>query len=226
MAHRVDGRKLGRPTDHRARDVPQPGVGPSAHEKIITTEAKAKEVRGLAERMITLGKRGDLHARRQALALRLRQARCREGVRRARPALLEPPGWLHADHQAGTAPRRRRQHGAARAAGGGERSHPPGADLHLDTGKHHGRRFALLLEYDGAGVRGFPVSEKRTDGAGRAGAGPWQFNRRTYTGSDGRAHRRRGTRTGPGGRVYNGSTAPRSDDREGRSTLSWRTTSR
>jgi large subunit ribosomal protein L17 len=37
------------------------------HEKIITTEAKAKEVRGLAERVITLGKRGDLHSRRQAL---------------------------------------------------------------------------------------------------------------------------------------------------------------
>jgi len=38
------------------------------YEKIITTEAKAKEVRGLAEKMITLGKRGELHARRQALS--------------------------------------------------------------------------------------------------------------------------------------------------------------
>ncbi len=38
------------------------------HEKIITTEAKAKEVRGLAEHMITLGKAGDLHSRRQALS--------------------------------------------------------------------------------------------------------------------------------------------------------------
>jgi large subunit ribosomal protein L17 len=37
------------------------------YEKIITTEAKAREVRGFAERMITLGKRGDLHARRRAL---------------------------------------------------------------------------------------------------------------------------------------------------------------
>jgi large subunit ribosomal protein L17 len=37
------------------------------HERIITTEAKAREVKGLAEKMITLGKRGDLHARRQAL---------------------------------------------------------------------------------------------------------------------------------------------------------------
>ena len=38
------------------------------YEKIITTEAKAKEVRGLAENMITLGKRGELHPRRQALS--------------------------------------------------------------------------------------------------------------------------------------------------------------
>ena len=38
------------------------------HERIRTTEAKAKEVRGMAEKMVTLGKRGDLHARRQALA--------------------------------------------------------------------------------------------------------------------------------------------------------------
>ena len=38
------------------------------HEKIRTTEAKAKEARGMAEQIITLGKRGDLHARRQALA--------------------------------------------------------------------------------------------------------------------------------------------------------------
>jgi large subunit ribosomal protein L17 len=37
------------------------------HERIITTEAKAREVKGLADKMITLGKRGDLHARRRAL---------------------------------------------------------------------------------------------------------------------------------------------------------------
>jgi len=38
------------------------------HEKIITTDAKAKELRGVADKMITLGKRGTLHARRQALS--------------------------------------------------------------------------------------------------------------------------------------------------------------
>ena len=67
MAHRVDGRKLGRPTDHRLALFRNLVTDLLRHEKIITTEAKAKEVRGLAERVITLGKRGDLHSRRQAL---------------------------------------------------------------------------------------------------------------------------------------------------------------
>ena len=67
MAHRIDGRKLGRPTDHRLALFRNLVTDLLQHEKIITTEAKAKEVRGLAEKVITLGKRGDLHSRRQAL---------------------------------------------------------------------------------------------------------------------------------------------------------------
>jgi large subunit ribosomal protein L17 len=67
MAHRIDGRKLGRATDHRLALFRNLVTDLLKHERIITTEAKAREVRGLAEKMITLGKRGDLHARRQAL---------------------------------------------------------------------------------------------------------------------------------------------------------------
>jgi large subunit ribosomal protein L17 len=67
MAHRVDGRKLGRATDHRLALFRNLVTDLLKHERIITTEAKAREVRGLTEKMITLGKRGDLHARRQAL---------------------------------------------------------------------------------------------------------------------------------------------------------------
>ncbi len=67
MAHRIDGRKLGRATDHRLALFRNLVTDLLKHEKIITTEAKAREVKGLAEKMITLGKRGDLHARRQAL---------------------------------------------------------------------------------------------------------------------------------------------------------------
>jgi large subunit ribosomal protein L17 len=68
MAHRVAHRKLGRATDHRLALFRNQVTDLLRNEKLITTEAKAKEVRGFAERMITLGKRGDLHARRQALA--------------------------------------------------------------------------------------------------------------------------------------------------------------
>jgi large subunit ribosomal protein L17 len=69
MAHRIDGRKLGRPTDHRLALFRNLVTDLLRYEKIITTEAKAKEVRGLAEKVITWGKRGDLHARRQALRI-------------------------------------------------------------------------------------------------------------------------------------------------------------
>ncbi len=67
MAHRIDGRKLGRPTDHRLAMFRNLVTDLLRYEKVITTEAKAKEVRGLTEKMITLGKRGDLAARRLAL---------------------------------------------------------------------------------------------------------------------------------------------------------------
>ena len=69
MAHRIAGRKLGRATDHRLALFRNLVTDLLRYEKIITTEAKAKEVRGLAEKVITWGKRGDLHARRQALRI-------------------------------------------------------------------------------------------------------------------------------------------------------------
>ncbi len=68
MRHRVAGRKLGRPTDHRLALYRNLAMDLLRYERIRTTEAKAKEVRRLAEEMITVAKRGDLHARRQALA--------------------------------------------------------------------------------------------------------------------------------------------------------------
>lgn len=68
MRHRVAGRKLGRPTGHRVSMYRNLVTDLLRYEKLVTTEAKAKEVRGMAERIITLGKDGDLHARRRALA--------------------------------------------------------------------------------------------------------------------------------------------------------------
>ena len=68
MRHKVAGRKLGRPTGHRRALYRNLVTDLLNHEKIVTTEAKAKEVRGLAEKMITLGKEGGLHCRRRALS--------------------------------------------------------------------------------------------------------------------------------------------------------------
>ena len=66
MRHRLAGRHLGRPTDHRLSLYRNLVTDLLRYERITTTEAKAKEIRPMAEKMITLGKRGDLHARRQA----------------------------------------------------------------------------------------------------------------------------------------------------------------
>ena len=68
MRHRVAGRKLGRTTDHRRALYRNLVTDLLKYEKIITTEAKAKEVCGLAEKMITLGKKSGLHSYRQALS--------------------------------------------------------------------------------------------------------------------------------------------------------------
>ena len=67
MRHRARSRKLGRTSAHRKAMYRNMVTSLLEHERIETTDAKAKEVRRIAERMITLGKRGDLHARRRAL---------------------------------------------------------------------------------------------------------------------------------------------------------------
>lgn len=59
-------RKLGRATDARMALLRNLATDLIIHERLETTEAKAKDLRSVVEKMITLGKRGDLHARRQA----------------------------------------------------------------------------------------------------------------------------------------------------------------
>jgi len=69
MRHRVAGRKFGMTTSHRLAMLRNMTTSLFLHERIRTTDGRAKELRRLAEKMITLGKRGDLHARRQAAAV-------------------------------------------------------------------------------------------------------------------------------------------------------------
>jgi len=69
MRHKIAGRKLSRATDHRMALYRNLVTDLLRYEKIVTTEAKAKEARSLAEKMITLGRKGGLPARRQALVV-------------------------------------------------------------------------------------------------------------------------------------------------------------
>ncbi len=69
MRHRKSGTHLGRTSAHRKAMFRNMVTSLLEKERIETTDAKAKQIRRLADRMITLGKRGDLHARRQALSV-------------------------------------------------------------------------------------------------------------------------------------------------------------
>ena len=66
MRHRLAGRGLGRSSSHRKALLRNQVRELIEHERIVTTEAKAKELRPLVEKMITLGRRSGLHARRRA----------------------------------------------------------------------------------------------------------------------------------------------------------------
>ena len=67
MRHQLSGRKLGRPTGHRLLMLRTMATDLLRNERMETTDAKAKEVRKMAEKIITLGKKGSLHHRRQSL---------------------------------------------------------------------------------------------------------------------------------------------------------------
>src|SRR5262245_65842237 len=92
MRHRRSGKKLGRDSAHRKSLYSNLAGALIEHGRIQTTEAKAKAVKPFAEKMITLGKRGDLHARRQALS----ELRSQDVVHRlfadVAPRFAERPG--------------------------------------------------------------------------------------------------------------------------------------
>ena len=69
MRHRVSGRKLGRRTEHREAMLQGIVAQLITHERVTTTEAKAREARRLAEHVITTGRNGSQHQRRRAMAL-------------------------------------------------------------------------------------------------------------------------------------------------------------
>ena len=68
MRHGFAGRRLGRSVSHRKSMFANLAASLIEHEQIVTTLPKAKDLRPIVEKLVTLGKRGDLHARRQAIA--------------------------------------------------------------------------------------------------------------------------------------------------------------
>ena len=68
MRHRKSGKRLGRTTSHKEAMFRNMVTSVFEHERIVTTTPKAKEVRKVVDKMITLAKRGDLHAKRQAFS--------------------------------------------------------------------------------------------------------------------------------------------------------------
>jgi large subunit ribosomal protein L17 len=92
MRHKVAGRKLGRSSAHRKALYRNLVTDLLNYEKITTTEAKAKEIRSLAERMITLGKEGGLHSRRQALSFIFDEKVSEKVFNELAPRYAERPG--------------------------------------------------------------------------------------------------------------------------------------
>ena len=92
MRHRIAGRKLDISSGHRKALFRNLVTDLLKYEKITTTEAKAKEVRGLADKMITLGKKGGLHSRRLALSFILDEKVTDKVFTELAPRYTERPG--------------------------------------------------------------------------------------------------------------------------------------
>jgi large subunit ribosomal protein L17 len=92
MRHQKAGRKLGRTSAHRKALYANLAGALIEHGRIRTTEAKAKEVRPFVEQMITLGKRGDVHAHRQAVASLRSKAVAHKLFAEIAPRFADRPG--------------------------------------------------------------------------------------------------------------------------------------
>ncbi|MDX6448132.1 MAG: large subunit ribosomal protein [Gaiellaceae bacterium] len=92
MRHQRAGKKLGRDSAHRKALYANLAGALIEHGRIKTTEAKAKAVKPMAEKMITLGRRGDIHARRQAIAFLRSQDVVHKLFSEVAPRFAERPG--------------------------------------------------------------------------------------------------------------------------------------
>ena len=115
MRHQRSGKKLGRDSAHRKALYANLTGALIEHGRIKTTVTKAKAVKPIAEQMITLGRRGDLHARRQATAFLRSKDVVHKLFAEVAPRFEGRPGGYTADREDRPALRRRRRHGLPRA---------------------------------------------------------------------------------------------------------------
>jgi len=92
MRHNKSGKKLGRNSSHRKAMLRNMATSLIEQEKIVTTDARAKELRRIVERLITLGKKGDLHARRQAAKTLQTKQSVQKLFEQVGPRFQERPG--------------------------------------------------------------------------------------------------------------------------------------
>jgi len=92
MRHRKKGRKLGRTAAHKRAMLANLATALIEEESIRTTDTKAKELRGFVDRLVTFAKRGDLHARRQALRLLRRRSAVNKLFDDLAPRFMGRPG--------------------------------------------------------------------------------------------------------------------------------------
>jgi large subunit ribosomal protein L17 len=92
VRHQRKGRRFGIQPDHRRQMLANLACSVLEHGRIRTTETRAKEVRPLVERVITLGKSGDLHARRQAISMLRNKKISYELFNTIAPKYAERPG--------------------------------------------------------------------------------------------------------------------------------------
>src|SRR3989442_5070675 len=105
MRHRAKARQLSRTASHRKALLANLATSLIKHDRIVTTEAKAKELRPFAERLITLARRGDLHARRLVERRIKDRAAAQKLLKELGPPVASPPRGdtpiLQLGHRAG-----------------------------------------------------------------------------------------------------------------------------
>ena len=137
------GPRLGGSSSHQRHILANLATALFEHRRITTTEAKARRLRPVAERLITFAKRGDLHARRRVLTLVTDKSVVHTLFTDIGPELRHQAGWLHPDHQDRPTQGRQRAYGRDRACHGRDAgvraSAPPGPPCG-QPGSAHRRR--------------------------------------------------------------------------------------